>query len=242
MEELDLKELLNIFWNKKIQIILIVLIFMVIGVIYTIGFTKPMYSSSTTLVLATSGKTETAQDAAITSSTATELTVNSKLVSTYSELVKSKNVLRQVISNLGIKVEEDYLRKNVTVSSVKDTELIEITVKNGNPSYAAQIANEIAKVFTEKVKEIYNIENVQIVDEAEVASEPSNINHKKDIVIFALIGLVVSAGYVLLINMLDTTVKTPEDIENGLKLPVLAAIPVYETEIQKKKGKGGIRK
>ena len=236
MEELDLKELFNIFWHKKIEVLLIVLIFAIIGVIYTLGFVTPMYSSSTTLVLASSGKNENAPDSGITSSTATEITVNSKLVSTYSELVKSKNILRQVISNLKMKIDEDYLRKNITVSSVKDTELIQITVKNENPSYSAQIANEIAKVFTDKVKEIYKIENVQIVDDAEVPDEPSNINHKKDVAICALIGLVVSVGYVLLINMLDTTVKTPEDIEQTLKLPVLAAIPVYESDLQKKKG------
>ena len=236
MEELDLKELFNIFWHRKIEILLIVLIFAVIGVIYTMGFVTPMYSASTTLVLASSGKNENLPDTGITTSTATEVTVNSKLVSTYSELVKSKNILRQVISNLNMKIEEDTLRKNITVSSVKDTELIQITVKNEKPSYASQIANEIAKVFTEKVKDIYKIENVQIVDEAEVPNEPSNINHKKDVAIFALIGLVVSVGYVLLLNMLDTTVKTPEDIEEGLKLPVLAVIPVYETDIQKKKG------
>lgn len=236
MEELDLKELFNIFWHKKIEILLIVLIFGVIGVIYTMGFVTPMYSASTTLVLASSAKNDNLPDTGITTSTATEVTVNSKLVSTYSELVKSKNILRQVISNLNMKIEEDTLRKNITVSSVKDTELIQITVKNEKPSYASQIANEIAKVFTEKVKEIYKIENVQIVDEAEVPNEPSNINHKRDVAIFALIGLVVSIGYVLLLNMLDTTVKTPEDIEEGLKLPVLAVIPVYETDIQKKKG------
>ena len=157
MEELDLKELFNIFWRKKIQIILIVLVFAIIGAIYTMGFKTPVYSSSTTLVLASSGKTDLSRkedNYGITTSTATEVTVNSKLVATYSELVKSKNILRQVISNLGIKIEEDELRKNITVSSVKDTELIEITVINENPSYSAKIANEIAKVFTEKVKEI----------------------------------------------------------------------------------------
>lgn len=238
MEELDLKELFNLFWSKKAAIILIILIFMVIGAIYTIGFTIPMYSSSTTLVLATSGNNDTNTNTTIT---ATEITVNSKLVSTYSELVKSKNILRQVISNLGIKVDEDNLRKNITVSSVKDTELIEITVKNENPAYSAQIANEIAKVFTEKVKEIYNIDNVQIVDEAEVSDAPSNINHKKDVVIFAFIGMVVAVCYVLVANMLDTTVKTAEDIEKGFKVPVLASIPIYETDIQKVKGKGGKR-
>ena len=238
MEELDLKELFSLFWNKKLEIILIIIFFILIGIIYTMGFTTPMYSSSTTLVLASAGNGDSNSTNTIT---ATDITVNSKLVSTYSELVKSKNVLRQVISNLKIDIDEDYLRKNISVNSVKDTELIEITVRNERPEYSAKIANEIAEVFTDKVKEIYNIENVQIVDEAEIENEPSNINHKKDVMIFIFIGAVIAAGYVLVANMLDTTVKTAEDIEKGFKIPVLASIPMYETDIQKTKGKGGRR-
>lgn len=240
MEEFELKELIRMFWNKKIHIILITLIFIVIGTIYTIGFVTPMYTSSTTLVLAASDKTTETNKQAGTITT-TDVTLNSKLVATYSELVKSKNVLRQVISNLGIKVNEEDLRNNITVSSVKETELIEITVSNENASYAAKIANEIAKVFTAKVGEIYNINNVHVVDEAEVSTEPSNINHTKDIVIFAFIGIIISVMYVLIVNMLDTTVKTQEDIEKAIKIPVLATIPIYNLEMEKLKKKGGRR-
>lgn len=240
MEEFELKELIRMFWNKKIHIILITLIFIVIGTIYTIGFVTPMYTSSTTLVLAASDKTTETNKQAGTITT-TDVTLNSKLVATYSELVKSKNVLRQVISNLGIKVNEEDLRNNITVSSVKETELIEITVSNENASYAAKIANEIAKVFTAKVGEIYNINNVHVVDEAEVSTEPSNINHTKDIVIFAFIGIVISVMYVLIANMLDTTVKTQEDIEKAIKIPVLANIPIYNMEMENLRKKGGRR-
>ncbi len=231
MEEIDLKELLSLFWSKKTQIILIILIFMLLGVIYTIGFVTPKYSSSTTLVLASNNNQTTAN-----AITATDITVNSKLVSTYSEIVKSKNIIRQVISNLGMKLDEDDLRKNVTVSSVKDTELIEITVTNENPSYSAKIANEIAKVFIAKVKEIYNIENIQIVDEAEVETTPSNINHPKDVMIFTFIGVVVACGYVLIANMLDTTIKTAEEVERIFKMPVIATIPLYSFDPAKNKG------
>ncbi len=240
MEEIDLKELFQTFWNKKIHILLITLILIVIGIIYTIGFVTPMYTSSTTLVLAASDKTTETNKQAETITT-TDVTLNSKLVATYSELVKSKNVLRQVISNLGIKVNEEDLRNNVTVSSVKETELIEITVSNENASYAAKIANEIAKVFTAKVGEIYNINNVHVVDEAEVSTNPSNINHTKDIVIFAFIGIVISVMYVLIANMLDTTVKTQEDIEKAIKIPVLATIPIYNIDMENLKKKGGRR-
>lgn len=237
MEELDLKELFNLFWNKKLQIILIVLIFIVLGVIYTVGFTTPMYTSSTTLLLAGTEKQE-GQAQTTNSITATDITINSNLVSTYSELVKSKNVLSQVISNLGIDINEDELRKNISVTAVKDTELIEIAVTTQNPEYAPKIANETAKVFIQKVAEFYNINNVHIVDEAEISQEPSNINHQKDIIIFAFIGLVVAVVYVLVANMLDTTIKTAEEIEKYFKVPVLASIPVCDLEgaIDKKRG------
>lgn len=232
MEEIDLKDLFNMFWGRKAQIILIILIFITIGIIYTIGFTTPKYDSSTTLVLASSGDTNTN-----TAMIATEITVNSKLVSTYSELIKSKNVLREVSDNLGIEINEEILKNNVSVRAVKNTELIEIIVEHENATYAMQIANEIAKVFTQKVKEIYNIDNVQVVDEAEIESEPSNINHMKDVVVFSMIGIVVAIAFVLIASMLDTTVKTAEDIETNFNVLVLASIPVIENLENERKNK-----
>ncbi len=238
MEELDLKELFNIFWSKKIPIILLVLIFAVLGFIYTMTMVTPMYTASTTLVLATSNRDNQGTTNTTNSITTSDITLNSNLVSTYSVLVRSKDVLGQVISNLGIDISWEELRNNVTVSSVEDTEVLEISVTNLNPEYAADIANEIAKVFSDKVSEIYNINNVHIVDEAEVDNVPSNINHSKDVVIFAFIGAVIAVLYVLIANMLDTTIKTADDIEKQFKLPVLASIPMHGTEMQKKK-RGG---
>ena len=226
MEELDLKELISIFWNKKVHIVLIVAIFMVIGIIYTMAFVTPKYQSSTTLLLAKVSNTTGTQTQDIDTITTTEITLNSKLVSTYSELVKSKNVIRTVRANLVINADEEEIRQGVNVSSVKDTELIEITVTNKDAIYAAKIANEIAKVFTDKIKEYYNISNVYVVDEAEVTNTPSNVNHTRDIVIFIFVGLVVAVLYVLIANMLDTTIKSQEDVERVFKVPVLAAIPI----------------
>lgn len=111
MEELDLKELFEMFWNKKVQIILIVAIFVVIGIIYTIGFVTPVYTSTTTLVLAGQTSDNTATNTTSDTITSTDLTLNSKLVGTYSELVTSDKVVRQVISNLGIDVNVEELKR-----------------------------------------------------------------------------------------------------------------------------------
>ncbi len=234
MEELDLKELFTIFWNKKAQIILLILIFIAIGIIYTVGFTTPEYSASTSLLLAGSAAKGGNQSNTITT---TDVTLNSKLVSTYSELVRSKNVLGQVISNLGMDLNYETLKNNIAVANVKDTEMLKITVTTDNPQNAAKIANETANVFIEKIaNDFYNINNVHIVDQAEVNTTPSNINHQKDVVIFAFIGVVVAVIYVLVANMLDTTIKTAEEVEKEFKLPVLASIPLYSAEAQKPKG------
>ena len=238
MEELDLKELFSMFWNKKAAIVFITLILMVVGVVYTYFFITPVYTAKTDLVLVQSSSTVSQTgDSAITS---TDLTMNSKLVSTYSELIKRNAVFGQVASNLNISDEEaEKIKDNISVNSAKDTEIIEIKVTNEDPNRAADVANEIAKVFSEKIVEIYNISNIYLLDRAEAPENPSNVNHIKDIIIFSFIGLVISAVYVLVANMLDNTIKTEEDIERLTGLVVLTAIPDYETEL--KNGRGGKR-
>lgn len=240
MEELDLKELFQMFWERKVQILLIIAIFMAIGVIYSLGFVTPKYQSKTTLLLATNNSS--GEKLGGDSITTTDVTLNSKLVSTYSELVGSSKIIREVISNLGIKVDEDSIKNNVTVKAKSDTEVIEITVRNENPKLAAQIANEIAKVFIQNVKEYYKIDNLHVVDKAEEESEPYNMNLTKDVVIFAFIGVVVASIYVLIANMLDTTIKSQEDIEKIAGVTVLASFPMYDGTEESTRGRRGGRR
>ena len=229
VEEIDLKEILLAFWNRKIQIILIILACILIGIVYEIKFITPEYTASTTLVLATSENATTTGNTITT----TDITLNSKLISTYSELIKSKNVLRTVIKNLNMDIQEEKLKNSITVTAVSNTELIKISVTNENADNAALIANEIANVFSAKVAEIYNINNVHVADNAEVNKTPSNINHTKNFILFAGIGIVISVIYVVIKSLLDNTVKSPEDIEKQFKVPVLITIPKYNFESQK---------
>lgn len=229
MEEIDLVELLKMFWRKKILIILITILFIGIGYIYTTRFVTPMYTSTTTLVLASNNE----KNKSNTTSTAAEVAVNTKLVSTYSELIKSQKVLRDVVADTGINITEEQLKKEISIESVLSTSLINISIEDKIPENSSKIANEIANVFTKKVAEIYNINNVQIVNQAEIPQEPSNINHKKDIVIFGLVGLLVSTTYIIIANMLDTTIKSSEELDDIFGLPILASIPMYGKKSQK---------
>ncbi len=236
MEEFNLSDLLQLFWRKKFFIIIITILALLLGTVYSMLYKKPEYTASTTLVLAlNSTNTETTTSTA-SSTISTDLTVNSKLVSTYSELVKSKTVLREVISYLdNVDITEDNLRKEIKVSSVKDTDLISIDVTNADPELATKIANQISTVFTEKVKDIYKINNVYTVDKAEVPTVPVNINHIKDIAEFGIIGFILAIFIVLIRNMLDNTIKTEDEIEKLVSIPVTAQIPL-DDEVTKNGG------
>ena len=242
MEELDLKELFNIFWSRKIQIGIIIAIFLVIGFIYTFVFVKPDYASTTTVILAQSAATSTGTDNSDTI-TANDLTLNQKLVSTYSELLTSPRILSEVITNLRIDRTEASLKNSITVSAVEDTDLIQIRVTDSNPETAKRIAEEISRVFIEQVANgVYKINNVQVWDAAEVPTAPYNINHGKDLVIFLFIGIVISVVYALIANMLDTTVKSKEEIEKKMGLSVLTTIPICDFDLSMKTVSKGGRK
>ena len=220
MEEIDLKELFDIFWSKKIVIIFITAIFICMGIYYTKNMTVPDYKSTSTLVLARN----TSNNEIITQ---TEVTLNQKLVATYTTLVESNTVLREVISNLKANISEEELRQSVSVKLVPNSQLIEISVTNRNPNLAKDYTEEITKVFVEKVKDIYKMDNINIVDIAKIPEKPYNINHKTDVIIFTAIGFIIACLYVFIRGMMDTTIKTAEEAERRLGLPVIALIPNY---------------
>ena len=231
MEELDLKELISIFLNKKYLIIIVLLVSAILGIIYTNNFITPLYQSSTTLVLVQIGSDNISQQTSITT---TDVTLNSKLVDDYSEIAKSKTVASTVKNNLNLQQSIEDIQESVSVTAIAETEVIRITVTNSDPGLAYAIANEVATVFKDKVNEIYKVSNVHVLDKAEVPNEPSNIHLLKNIVIFMFVGFILVSAYILLINMLDTTIKTDLDIEKNLGLPVLASIVLTDENVKKK--------
>ncbi len=237
MEEIDLKELIAIFMRKKFLIISVLIIAGILGAIYTINFIVPEYQSSTKLILVQVREQNQDVDEDMTASiTATDINLNSNIVHNYTEVVTSKLVANQVIQNLNLNMSVDQFLAGLSVSSLPETEVIEITVTNTEPELACTIANEVAAVFVQKTEEIFKVNNIYVLDTAEVDNIPVNIHLIKNIFIAACIGLVIVSAYILLINTLDTTVKSDTDIERILKVPVLTSI-VYTDDSVKKKTK-----
>lgn len=221
MEEINLKEVYSYFKSRLLWMILAIVVIVIIGNIYTILTRVPMYQSNTTIVLVGESKKEYSQ---------TDSQLNQNLIGTYSEIITSRKVLQQVIDNLKLKMTVDELSQNITTSSVEDTEIIRITVNNEKKKMAAEIANEVADVFSDEIQDIYNLENVAIIDKAEEADTPYNINYVKDNVIYLMIGVVLSFGVVFVMYYFDTTIKSSEIVEEKLGLTVIGIVPKESKE------------
>ena len=221
MEEINLKEVYSYFKSRLLWMILAIVMIVIIGNVYTILTRVPMYQSNTTIVLVGESKKEYSQ---------TDSQLNQNLIGTYSEIITSRKVLQQVIDNLKLKMTVDELSQNITTSSVEDTEIIRITVNNEKKKMAAKIADEVADVFSDEIQDIYNLENVAIIDKAEVAKEPYNINYVKDNVIYLMIGVVLSFGVVFVMYYFDTTIKSSEIVEEKLGLTVIGIVPKESKE------------
>ena len=232
MEEFDLKRFAKLALQKKVYIIVIMIIAIVIGIFYSFFIVVPKYKSTTTLLLAQINETKLDQNT-IKQSEITDLSMTSTLLEPYISIIKSNKVLSKVIENLKINMTEDDVRRILTVSE-ENTAMLEVTIISEDADFSAKLANEIANVFTEESHEIFKITNVNIIDKAKVQENPYNVNHLKDLVIFFLLGIFMSSGVILIIYMMDTTIKEEVDIEQELNLPVLGVIPEYSKNYEKK--------
>lgn len=219
MEEFNILEFLKYYWSKIIFVILFIFIGLMGSYVFTYNTQVPIYESKTSLVLT---KNDTGN-----SITQSDINLNKNLVSTYREIIRSRRILEKVITNLHLNISYEDLSKQVEVGSISDTELIVISVYNENSLAAKTIADEIATVFKEEIIEIYNIENVSIIDKALVSTIPYNVHVLKQFLIGGALGFIISSVIIFFFYYIDDSIKNEEDIEKKIGLFVLGTIPKY---------------
>lgn len=216
--EIDLKQIWLMIWNKKWIILIVVLVFLTLGSVYTFYFVTPEYTASTTLILAKSQS-----DTEVTTS---DVTLNDKLISTYREMAKSDKIINLVLQEYNIgDISAGELKDKIAVTTVSDTQMLKISITDKDPKTATKIANALAEVFIDQVPEYFNLNNAKVYQEAVVPTGPSNVNHVRDIAIAGIAGFAVSVLIIVLISVIDDTIKTSKDIEDGVGLTVLAELP-----------------
>lgn len=225
MENFNINRFLKVFLNCKLYICLILILFTVMGYFYSFYYVTPLYNSSASVMLVQNDNFESNNsDFSITQS---DIALNQNLLSTYTKIAKSPKVLEQVINNLNLNISITELSNNISVQAVNNAEVFKISVVNKDNFLAASITNELLNVFSDEVKSLYNMNNVYTIDMAKVSDTPYNINHFKDISIFIIAGIFASFGIVVVVYLLDTTIKSEHEVENYAKLTVLSTIPKY---------------
>ena len=222
MGEINIKDLFNFFISKIKIIGIIVGVFVILGVLYFKFLQVPMYHSATTLILVSDNNNN--NSAAMQS----DINLNKNLVSTYSEIVKSRTVLRKVKKELKLDMSIKELSKQIEVTSVENTEIIRIEVSDEDNKLAQKIAKEVAKTFMNEVKDIYNLTNITIIDKASLEKKPYNVSMIKQVGLFGISGLVIGSVVVFLIFYFDTSIKSSKDIEEKLGLPVIGNVTLIE--------------
>lgn len=155
---------------------------------------------------------------------------NQQLIGTYAEIAKSKVVINKVVNDLGNTMSPGELRSKISVTLLNNTAVIKVAVRDTDPERAALIANEMAKTFMEEVSEIMKIENVQVIDPAEVPSGPISPRISMNLAISLVLGLMLGIFVSFMLEFLDRSIKTPEEVQQLLGLPVLGMIPEMQEE------------
>nr|WP_294576639.1 Wzz/FepE/Etk N-terminal domain-containing protein [uncultured Romboutsia sp.] len=222
-ETIDLREYFAIIKKRFWIIALITVVAMVVSGVISFFMLSPVYEAKSTLIVNTEKNEETQMI------TGDQFTVTQKLAVTYGEIIKSRTVLEDVISNLKLDSKYEQLAGQITVSPVKDTQIISISVQDTNPKKARDIANEIPKVFEKEVKRITKANDIQVIDKAILPQGAIKPNKMMNVAIAAVLGMMIGLFIVFLLEYLDNKIKTPQDIEKHLGLSVIGVIPNEDT-------------
>lgn len=220
-DTIDLLEVLSVVRQHILVILLATILAAAVGFGVSRFVMVPQYEASALMIV------NTRQD---TSANVTSDQINSatKLVSTYSIIIKSDTVLQQVINNLGLNLTYQELHDRVTVSAVDDTQVMQITVRSDNPEWARQVCEQITQISPNVILESVEAGSVKLISQASANPDPVSPSVPRNTAVAALLGLVLSMGIVILREMLDNKIKSEDDIRKYLELPVIGVIPDYE--------------
>jgi capsular polysaccharide biosynthesis protein len=221
-ETIDLREYIDIIKKRFWIITLITVVAALVSGLVSFYVLQPTYETGTTLMV---NKSKSDENKEITSD---DIMVNQKLALTYGEIARSRKVLDKVANDLNLSLTYEELSKAVTISSVKDTEIINIKVQNTNPKLAYKIANKIPEIFAKEVRRITKADSVEVLDYAVVPNDPIKPNKMMNVAIAAVLGMMIGLFLTFLLEYMNNKIKTPNDIEKYLDLPVLGVVPSME--------------
>lgn len=223
-QELDLRDYFRIIRKRLWLIVGIVIIVCGIAGIYSVYIKQPVYEASTKIIV-----NQTPNQTAAAQLDLNQINTNIQLINTYKEIIKTPAILDIVTSKYPqFNLTTDELMKKVNVSSVNNTQVMTLVVRDTSYSKAAEVVNAISLIFKQEIPSLFNVQNVSILNEAKVNPEqapgPVEPNVLLNLAIAFVVSLMIGLGIAFLLEYMDDTLKTEADIEQVLGLPTLAMI------------------
>lgn len=217
--EIDVFHLFKILWKRKILIALVAIVAGALAFVYSAFIVKPEFTSTTRIYVVNRNQGDkpglTNQD----------LQAGSYLVKDYREIILSQDVLEKVTSNLKLDLSPKALASKVKVTVPVDTRIVSISVNDRVPEEASRIANSLREVAAEKIISITRVSDVTTLEEARPATAPSSPNIRRNTINGLLGGTAFMVIAVLIVELVDTRVKRPEDIEDVMQIALLGVVP-----------------
>lgn len=230
--EEDTIDLLELFIAVKRKMLLILAAGLFVAALYgayTVYFINPEYTSTSSVLILSKETTLTS---------IADLQLGSQLAKDYQILIKSTDVMNDVIKNVGLQdMTADILRDCITINNPEDTRILEISVNYSDPILAKKIADEVADVSSTYVGDKMEVIPPKIIEKGKIPSFQTSPNIKKNIILGFLAGAILCGGIITVIAIMDDTIKSEEDLEKYLEIPTLAVIPDRRDFITRKKRK-----
>lgn len=214
--EIDLKELFLVLKHRILIIIAAAAAGIALCAAYTLLLVTPLYSATSMLYVLTTSTSITSL---------ADIQLGTQLTSDYTILMKTHPVIDTVIENLELDLTYDELVNKISISNPADTRILQITVTDPVPETAQKIANELASVTVERMAKVMKTDEPSIAEEAQLPVKPVSPSMKKNCALGAAIGLILSAGIIILIHMLNDRIHTEDDVSKYLGLTTLGFIP-----------------
>ena len=226
-ETISLKEIFEVIKKRFLLIVGLVCGAAIIAALISYFVLTPTYQSSSQF-LVNQGQQDPAQQFNVN-----DIRTNVELINTYNVILRSPVILDEVVDELELPYGTSVLKNKIQVSNEQNSQVVAVTVTDPSPEMATTIANATVEIFQKKVPEVMNgVDNVHILSAAVTSPNPSQVSPKPllNIAIAIVLGAMVGIGIAFILEYMDNSVRTEEDIEKKLGLPVLGVISHISNE------------
>ncbi len=218
---IDLFELFNVIRKQLIWIVAFAMLGANIAYAYSSFIVEPTYQATAVVYV------DNRKDNIYTESiSVNELTAQSRLVPTYQTIALTRTAMQRAIDEADLEgYTPEQLLGMVSTTSDEDTGVFYITATGTDQLYVAEIANAVAEVGTQEIKNYAEGTTVNIIDYATVPESKSAPSNSRNAILGFMLGAIASAGVFILQSFLDVRLKKSEDFAKALEAPVLGIIP-----------------